>query len=90
MNGQKSTDILKIGQVLNLIQVYDEQILFSNEDEQAVALIDYILYLENGSEVVGTTDDKGLSGRVTTSVAVKFSIDFDSKNTYKELENYNV
>jgi len=60
MNGQKSTDILKIGQVLNLIQVYDEQIELVDDSNEPLSLVDYVIYLENGSEVVGTTDANGM------------------------------
>jgi LysM repeat protein len=61
---------LKIGQVLNLIQVYDEAIEFLDDRNIPLNCVDYILYLENDIEVVGTTDDTGLSQRITTSMEV--------------------
>jgi len=61
---------LKIGQVLNLIQVYDEAIEFVDSEDKPISCVDYILYLENDIEVVGTTDDTGLSQRITTSMEV--------------------
>jgi len=70
MNGQKSTDILKIGQVLNLIQVYDEQIELVDESDEPLSLLDYVIYLENGSEVVGTTDEMGLTDMVNTNISI--------------------
>jgi LysM repeat protein len=62
---------LKIGQVLNLIQVYLGEIEFKDDKNIALSFVDYILYLENDTEVVGTADKNGLSQRVTTSVSVK-------------------
>jgi len=78
---------LKIGQVLNLIQVYDEAIGFVDSEDNPLDFVDYILYLENGTEVVGTTDDKGLSQRVTTSIEVKIvGVEFINKNNIDVIE----
>jgi len=62
---------LKIGQVLNLIQVYDETIEFVDVADEPLIFIDYIIYLEHGTKVVGTTNEMGLSQRLTTSISVK-------------------
>jgi LysM repeat protein len=61
---------LKIGQVLNLIQVYNAILQFVDTEEFPMSFTDYILHLENDIEVVGTTDDTGLSQRITTSMEV--------------------
>ncbi len=76
---------LKIGQVLNLIQVYDEAIEFVDSDDKPICFVDYILYLENDIKVVGTTDKDGVSQRVTTSVAIGIEgFNFNSINIYNE------
>jgi LysM repeat protein len=62
---------LKIGQVLNLIQVYLGEIEFMDDRNIPLNCIDYILYLENGTQVLGTTDENGLSKMVTTSNPIK-------------------
>jgi LysM repeat protein len=67
---------LKIGQVLNLIQVYDEAIEFVDSEDNLLSLVDYILYLENGTQVLGTTDDKGLSQKISMSIKIGI-VDFD-------------
>ncbi|TQV63280.1 MAG: LysM peptidoglycan-binding domain-containing protein [Sulfurovum sp.] len=76
---------LKIGQVLNLIQVFDEAIEFVDSDDKPICFVDYILYLENDIKVVGTTDKDGVSQRVTTSVAIGIEgFNFNSINIYNE------
>jgi len=76
---------LKIGQVLNLIQVYDEAIEFVDNEDNPLGCVDYILYLENGTEVVGTADKNGVSQRVTTSVAIGIEgFNFNSISIYNE------
>jgi LysM repeat protein len=77
---------LKIGQVLNLIQVYDEAIEFVDSDDKPICFVDYILYLENDIKVVGTTDKDGVSQRVTTSVEVWINeVDFLVEEDIKEI-----
>jgi LysM repeat protein len=62
---------LKIGQVLNLIQVYDEQIKLVDIDEDTFSFIDYMIYLEkNEIRINGTTDEKGNIERIYTSKAL--------------------
>jgi len=62
---------IKIGQVLNLIQVYDEQIKLVDTDGIALTLMDYVIHLaDTDIEIIGITDDKGLTKLVTTSVEV--------------------
>jgi LysM repeat protein len=76
---------LKIGQVLNLIQVYDEAIEFVDSDDKPICFVDYILYLENGTEVLGTTDDRGLSQKISTSITMKFDIQTNEKFIEEEI-----
>ncbi len=78
---------LKIGQVLNLIQVYDETIECVDSDNNPLGFVDYILYLENDIKVVGTTNKYGVSQRVTTSVEVWINeVDFlVEEHTFEEM-----
>jgi LysM repeat protein len=78
---------LKIGQVLNLIQVYDEALEFVDSDNNPLGFVDYILYLENDIKVVGTTNKYGVSQRVTTSVEVWINeVDFlVEEHTFEEM-----
>jgi LysM repeat protein len=63
---------LKIGQVLNLIQVYLGEIEFKDDNNNiALNCLDYILYLENGTQVLGTTDKYCVSQRLTTNNPIK-------------------
>ncbi len=62
---------LKIGQVLNLIQVYLGEIEFKDDKNIPINCLDYILYLENGTQVLGTMDKYGVSQRLTTNNPIK-------------------
>jgi len=68
---------LKIGQVLNLIQVYDAILQFIDEEKNFLFLTEYVLYLEHGIEVIGTTDEIGFIKKITTSSPIEIlEIDF--------------
>ncbi|KIM05549.1 MAG: hypothetical protein KN64_03460 [Sulfurovum sp. AS07-7] len=67
---------LKIGQVLNLIQVYDEAIEFLDINDEPISFVDYLLYLEHDIKVIGTTDDRGFTNKVNSNTLVKI-INFD-------------
>ncbi|TQV63913.1 MAG: LysM peptidoglycan-binding domain-containing protein [Sulfurovum sp.] len=77
---------LKIGQVLNLIQVYDEQIKLLDIDGDVLTLMDYVIHLaDTDIEIVGTTDEKGLTKRVTTSISITLKIETSAKFIEEEI-----
>jgi len=81
---------LKIGQVLNLIQVFDEQIKLLDIDGDALTLMDYVIHLvktdlvNTDIEIIGTMDKDGLTKRIVTNISVKFTIDFRIQDAYEE------
>jgi LysM repeat protein len=82
---------LKIGQVLNLIQVYHEQIKLVDIDKDTFSFIDYMIYLENNEiRINGTTDENGFADRVFTNVQMAIvDVEFPYQEYFEEFDEEN-
>jgi len=58
-NNIKSPYTIKIGQILNLIQVYYETIKLLDENNNQMILVTYIIYLNNGTEIIKMMNSVG-------------------------------
>jgi LysM repeat protein len=71
INDIKAPYTIHPNQILDLIQVYDEQIRFIDEKDKPIIWTHYFLILEHGIKVFGVTDDDGCTDRVYTNVPMK-------------------
>jgi LysM repeat protein len=81
---------LKIGQVLNLIQVYDETIEFMDDKNIIFSFVDYILHLDNEDSIYGVTDENGFADRVFTNVQMAIvDVEFPYQEYFEEFDEEN-
>lgn len=71
INGIKAPYTIFLNEMLELIQVFDEQIRFINSQNKPIMLADYALTLEYGIKVFGITNEDGYADRVYTNIPMK-------------------
>jgi len=77
INGLESIDMIYEGQILELIEIFDEQLLCLDKENNPIIWQNYMINLDYGIRIGGITNEIGKTQRFYTNIPVNIiSIDF--------------